>query len=428
MASDQSFTPAPDPNAGAPVRVTPVVVIPTCIPSVIPVEPAEVQEVLLLQPDPEPVVELPLPDRPRKQLGPIFKRPHPNIWWAILWTIVMMLAGIAGSAVVTAGVLVVQLVRESNPTEREAYLKELGDSKDLMASEQGSQLMLMAQGSFVICITLVGWLFIRLFLGRDWMRQLAVRLPSPTHLLLALLIWPGVMIAVGMLDKAVKTYINPPSLVELESIGTMVKQWPWWLGVLVIGLGPGISEELWCRGFLGQGLVGRYGVVMGVLLTSIIFGVMHVEPRQVIYAPVMGVVLHFVYLTSRSFLLPVLLHTLNNSLAVLETFRDDPSVPQVPGFAWFDRASDNRPFEMLAVGLLLAGAVAWALYRSRVRMVAELTAAGETAGLPEHATVEYPRPASGRVLVRPPVGWLASTLVLASLAAFVVLIYLSQPV
>jgi membrane protease YdiL (CAAX protease family) len=429
MSSDPTFSTLPDPGPanGVPGSLTPPV--PPSIPPVIPVDAAEAPVVLVVNLDDQPLAELPPPDKPRKALGPIFKRPHPNIWWAFLWTFVWMLAGIAGCVAVIVGVVGVEVISRPNPIERDAYLRELGSGKDLMTSESGSRLMLIAQGAFVLCLAVVGWLFVRLFLGRDWRRQLAVRLPSPTHLLLALLIWPGMYVAVGLLDHFVKEYIKPPSLMGgLESIEVMISQWPWWLAVLVIGLGPGVSEELWCRGFLGQGLIGRYGVLVGVLLTSLIFGLMHVEPRQVIYAPFMGLVLHFVYLTSRSFLLPVLLHTMNNSFAALEACKNQPGAPEVPGLAAFEKAVENQPARMVAVGLLLAGAVAWALYRSRVRMVAELLASGESAGLPDYAIVEHPRPASGRVLVRPPVGWLASTLVLALLIVFVVLVYLSQPV
>ena len=31
----------------------------------------------------------------------------------------------------------------------------------------------------------------------------------------------------------------------------MIGYWPWYLGVLIIGIGPGIGEELFCRAFLG---------------------------------------------------------------------------------------------------------------------------------------------------------------------------------
>jgi tetratricopeptide (TPR) repeat protein len=75
---------------------------------------------------------------------------------------------------------------------------------------------------------------------------------------------------------------------------------------------PGLGEELFFRGFLGRGLVARYGPVRGILATSLLFAVTHVDPVQVSYTFLLGVALHVVYLTSGSFVAPVLLHTLYN--------------------------------------------------------------------------------------------------------------------
>jgi membrane protease YdiL (CAAX protease family) len=274
----------------------------------------------------------------------------------------------------------------------------------------------------------VSWLFIRGFLGRDWKRKLAVRLPSFTHLVLALVALPGLMIFVNGLDQFVKSYIPLPSLVDLETVGHLFQHWPWWFGVLVIGLGPGLGEELWCRGFLGQGLIGRYGVVVGIALTSFLFGAMHIEPRQVIYAPVMGVALHFVYLATRSFLMPVLLHFLNNSIAVLEACQDVPGTPHVPGLQSVNQAFASRPIEMVLVGLVVVAAAAWALYQSRVRLAIQLTDEDQIPWELTSPSTEHPPPASGRQLVRPPVSLVASVLVVMAVVAFVAFVYLAQPV
>ena len=74
----------------------------------------------------------------------------------------------------------------------------------------------------------------------------------------------------------------------MEAMVKEFRTWPWQFGVLVIGLGPGLSEELWCRGFLGRGLVEHYGVILGVLLTSFLFGLIHGDPHQGTMAMLMG--------------------------------------------------------------------------------------------------------------------------------------------
>src|SRR5262249_5460877 len=93
-------------------------------------------------------------------------------------------------------------------------------------------------------------------------------------------------------------------------------QVPWWAAMLIIAVTPAFSEEFWCRAFLGRGLVGRHGLFMGIAWTSLFFGAIHVFPQQAAMAVIMGAVLHSAYVASRSLLIPMLMHYLNNSLSV----------------------------------------------------------------------------------------------------------------
>src|SRR5262249_32034141 len=163
---------------------------------------------------------------------------------------------------------------------------------------------------------------LRIVAGRDWPRQVALRLPSLTHVLLTLAIIPAFMV-LGSGAYALLRQLGVPSLGDLmpgmpkmEEMAKMFEAWPTVMAIAVLGLLPGIREELWCRAFLGRGIVGRHGVVLGVLGVSFLFGLIHIDPAQGLMAMFMGIVLHLLYLMSRSLLIPILLHFANNSLAV----------------------------------------------------------------------------------------------------------------
>jgi hypothetical protein len=160
----------------------------------------------------------------------------------------------------------------------------------------------------------------------------------------------------------------------------------------LIGVGPGFAEELWCRGFLGRGLVGRYGYAAGILLTSFLFGIMHFDPPHVMATFCMGICLHLAYLATRSLWVPMLLHFLNNSLSVLSVtlWKED----------WVGKSVDEPDLIMYPAALLLGLAVGWALYRSRARLApAPLEAL--PAWRPEFPGVELPPRGSGVEVVRP---------------------------
>lgn len=123
------------------------------------------------------------------------------------------------------------------------------------------------------------------------------------------------------------------------------------------GIVPGVGEELFFRGFVGRGLVARWGRTKGVLLTSLLFGAMHIHPLNALFAVAMGVVLHAVYFWTKSLLAPMFLHAAYNTLAMYVNLEMDPN------------ANPHLPTH-LALAALLAGArILMLLRQSRTRWV-----------------------------------------------------------
>ena len=87
--------------------------------------------------------------------------------------------------------------------------------------------------------------------------------------------------------------------------------------VFVLAVLPAIGEELVFRGVIGRGLVARTGVVRGVFMTSLLFSVAHLHPAHQLSVFPLGVLLHVIYLATRSILAPILLHFLVNGWAAV---------------------------------------------------------------------------------------------------------------
>jgi uncharacterized protein len=212
--------------------------------------------------------------------------------------------------------------------------------------------MAVAQAVSILTAQLVAWFVV----GPSWTRRIGLRSPTPLHLLLALLSLPGIMILAIGIDGLAARFL--PQFFDIERFMRKTADWPWISAVFIIGVGPGIGEELWFRGFIGRGLIGRHGVVAGVLLTSLLFGLVHLEPRQIVSAFSIGLLLHLVYLASQSLWIAIFLHTANNSVSVLAV-RPNSEIMNVP-------AEQIPPAVYLAAAAftVLNG---WAFYRTRVR-------------------------------------------------------------
>jgi tetratricopeptide (TPR) repeat protein len=169
-----------------------------------------------------------------------------------------------------------------------------------------------------------------------------------------------------------------------EQILSRALSLPWYLAVLVLCVQPCIAEEVFFRGYIGRGLVARLGVVPGVLITSFLFALMHVEPTHAIGTLVMGITLHFVFLATKSLPCAFLLHFLNNGFAV--------------GLIWVARAQSWRLAETLGEGRLpilifLAALVSFVLIAFELYEVRTVwrTADGSSWS-PGYVTAETPPP------------------------------------
>ncbi len=89
--------------------------------------------------------------------------------------------------------------------------------------------------------------------------------------------------------------------------------------VVIVVLAP-LGEELLFRGFVYPGLRGRFGVIGAMLLTSVFFALFHVHP--LLYAPmfIIGMVLVILYEYRGTLVPSILLHGLNNLLALMAIY------------------------------------------------------------------------------------------------------------
>jgi membrane protease YdiL (CAAX protease family) len=328
--------------------------------------------------------------------------PHPNMGWSVLWCMLFVFVTQVPGGVIALAVVVGLYFLAPGMLPPEALSKP-----DALLKSPAMNVALGVAFFFTELLVIgFSWLIIRLVIGRDWKRLLALRRPSLSHTVLVLAAFPSLVLLGNIAYSVLRNVIHVPSVSDLgwsgmeEMMGVFTK-WPWGFAVLVIGLGPGIGEELWCRGFLGRGLIGNYGVIFGIVATSFFFGFIHLDPCQGAMATLMGLWLHFVYVTTRSLLLPMLLHTLNNSFAVLIT--------RVPQMQAIELEPSDIPWLVYVSALLLLGGVAYALYQSRARLAA-MSPEQLLVWRPAFEGVEYPPADSGTRVVHPSPSLLAGAL------------------
>ncbi|MCF0159238.1 MAG: CPBP family intramembrane metalloprotease [Bacteroidaceae bacterium] len=98
------------------------------------------------------------------------------------------------------------------------------------------------------------------------------------------------------------------------------------LGILSVAVIAPIAEELTFRGGLMGGLMKNgYSAKTAIWASAITFGLIHMNPVQIVFGAIMGVLLGWAYWRTRSLLPCILMHLANNSFAVLASYIcDDP--------------------------------------------------------------------------------------------------------
>lgn len=92
------------------------------------------------------------------------------------------------------------------------------------------------------------------------------------------------------------------------------------LGILSLAFFGPLLEEVLFRGAI-QGLLMHYfnRPWPAIILSALVFGVFHMNPVQIVYATLLGIVFGWIYYRTGSLLSVIVGHVLNNSLAVVTT-------------------------------------------------------------------------------------------------------------
>lgn len=107
-----------------------------------------------------------------------------------------------------------------------------------------------------------------------------------------------------------------------------------WAGILLVALAGPVVEELFFRGGVLRVLLRTCRRPwVAIVVSGLIFGIIHMNPVQVAFASVAGILLGWLYWRTRSLIPCMVVHVLNNSFSVWSTltFPEADSLRDVMG-------------------------------------------------------------------------------------------------
>lgn len=127
----------------------------------------------------------------------------------------------------------------------------------------------------------------------------------------AVILWGLVMVVAA--SVVIEPLVNffPDSY--FESISRIMGNGGW--AMLTILVAAPILEEVLFRGIIQESLTNKFGPLAGILVTSGIFAVIHINPPQVVNAFFVALILGYIYYMTQSLIPVILIHALNNAIA-----------------------------------------------------------------------------------------------------------------
>jgi membrane protease YdiL (CAAX protease family) len=125
----------------------------------------------------------------------------------------------------------------------------------------------------------------------------------------------GMVIVLSELDNALQHLLPMPDLLK-DSFTFLMADQAFVVSLVLIGIIPGLMEEIFFRGIILNGFVRRYPRGKALLMSALLFGLTHLNPWQFVPAFILGLVFAWIAVRTRSISLCVFMHVFNNTAGI----------------------------------------------------------------------------------------------------------------
>lgn len=140
--------------------------------------------------------------------------------------------------------------------------------------------------------------------------------------------------------------------------------WGYLGNILVVGVFAAVAEEVFFRGVLQQLLVKLFkNIHVGVCVTAFIFSLLHLQFYGFLPRFVLGLILGYSFVWSKSLWIPIFIHFLNNSLTIsLNFFLKDNSI-----YNSLENTSISAPFVIFGLMCLILTVILFIHFHSKAQ-------------------------------------------------------------
>jgi len=167
----------------------------------------------------------------------------------------------------------------------------------------------------------------------------------------------GFVIVTSELDNLLNYILPMPEMFRDIFESLMAKQ-IFLIAIIIIGIIPAVTEELFFRGIILDGLKNNYSKKTAIFISALLFGIIHLNPWQFVGAFIIGLISAWICMETNSILLSIYMHFFNNALYTI-TIRYRELIP-IKGFNGnYATPVDFQPlwFDLSGLVILIIGTI-----------------------------------------------------------------------
>lgn len=195
------------------------------------------------------------------------------------------------------------------------------------------------------------------YIKTDFKKTFSLNIPKISHLISGVILWIGAYILV-MLTTQLMLHIFPQNMEALEGLSkALFGEDNFLVNLFVVAIMPAICEEIFFRGFLFTSFRGKKSVKGAILGSAILFAFMHIEFIKILPITILGSALAYSVYKSGSIYVSMLIHFLNNGLAVVVNHYPNGNLASLYSLLEVDFGNPNwiKIIGLLMISVLLIG-------------------------------------------------------------------------
>jgi membrane protease YdiL (CAAX protease family) len=155
----------------------------------------------------------------------------------------------------------------------------------------------------------------------------------------------GFVIVLSEMDNLLN-YILPVPATFRDIFQTLMAEQIFVIAIISVGIIPAFTEELLFRGLILDGLKNNYSKRKAIIISALLFGIIHLNPWQFYSAFIIGLISAWICIETNSILLSIYIHFFNNALYTIAVrykdlipvkgFNSNFTTPMISQPLWFD--------------------------------------------------------------------------------------------